>query len=98
MTWNPESRDLKPMNPREAGVALLLALVLTIGLIGFTALSVEITRTHAAVLASENSVFRARTIADSAVAEALGRLKEAGQSAPVSGDGIARCMALVVLF
>ena len=89
MTWNPESRDLKPMNPREAGVALLLALVLTIGLIGFTALSVEITRTHAAVLASENSVFRARTIADSAVAEALGRLKEAGQSAPVSGDGIA---------
>ena len=74
-------------NPREAGVALVLALVLTIGLIAFTALSVEITRAHATVRNSETTMFRSRLVAESGLAEALARLKEAGQTAPVSGNG-----------
>ncbi len=72
-------------NPRESGIALVLALVLTIGLIGFTALSVEVTRAHATVRNSETTMFRSRLVAESGLAEALARLKEAGQTSPVSG-------------
>jgi hypothetical protein len=74
-------------NPRESGVAMILALVLIVGLLGFIAVSIDLTKTHSAVRTSETAIFTARTISESGLAQALARLKEAGQTAPVSGNG-----------
>ncbi len=74
-------------NPREKGVALILALLFMVGLLGFTALSVDMTKAHSVVRSSEQSLFSARLISESGLAQAMARLKEAGQTAPVSGNG-----------
>ena len=74
-------------NPREAGIALLFSLVMMLALLMMTALSLELTKTHALVNRSEESLFMARQGAESALAQALARMKDGGQLAPVSGDG-----------
>jgi hypothetical protein len=82
-----EAFTVRRVNPRENGIALILALVLMVGLLGFTAVSMDITKAHSAVRASEQQLFAARLISESGLAQALARYKEAGQAAPVSGDG-----------
>lgn len=79
----------KPVHrPRERGAALILVLALLIGLLAFTAVSVDMTRARAVSNTSEERLFAARQIAESALAQATGRLKEGGQEEPVSGDGM----------
>ncbi len=73
-------------NPRESGVALILSLIFMMALLAFTAISVDVVKTHAVVTRSEERLFAARQIAESGVAQAMARLKEAGQTAPVSGN------------
>lgn len=82
-----DAKYTRRQSPRESGVALILALVLLVGLLGFTAVSIDLTKTHSAVRSSETAIFTARTICESGLAQALARLKEGGQTAPVSGNG-----------
>ena len=86
-TIRPTSVPTCVGRPRERGVALLTVLALTFSLLVFTAISVQMVQTHAVVRQTEENVFVARQIAESALAQALGRLKEAGVRTPVSGDG-----------
>lgn len=72
---------------RERGVALLLVLLLVIGLLGFTALSLELTRESSVSLTSEERMLAARQIVDAGLAQALCRMEDGGQNAPVSGEG-----------
>ena len=75
-------------NPREAGIALIFSLVVMFALLMMTAISLQLTGTHSAVNRSEESLFLARQGAESALAQALARMKDGGQLAPVSGDGL----------
>ena len=60
-------------NPRESGVAMVLALVLMVGLLGFTAVSFDLTRTHTTVERSERQILMVRAITESAVAQAVAK-------------------------
>lgn len=74
-------------NPRESGVALILAMVLMIGLLAFTAVSVDLMKTEATFIRSEERLFAAKQIVESGLAQGIARLTEGGQTAPVSGNG-----------
>lgn len=65
----------------------MISLVLIVGLLAFTAISLEITKAHAVVRASETRLLSARMIAESGLARALARLKEGGETLPTSGGG-----------
>lgn len=73
---------------REEGAALLLVVILGLGLIVTSAVSVQMSLTHNVVVETQRLSLTARQIADSAAAQALARLKEGGFTEPVSGNGV----------
>jgi len=79
--------DMSSRNPRESGVALVLTLVFMVGLLAFTAVSIDLMKTQTTFVRSEERIFSARQIAESGLAQGFARLAEGGQLSPVSGNG-----------
>lgn len=71
---------------RQRGSALLLTVIVGVGLIALTALSMQLSRDQNITLRSHRERFRVKEIAESAIAQAVVRIKEGGQIAPVSGN------------
>ena len=72
---------------RESGAALVLVLVVGIGLMVLSTVSLNSTMARSIQQRTQHEAFTASTIAESAVAQALAQMKEAGIQAPVSGGG-----------
>ncbi|MBI4584670.1 MAG: hypothetical protein HY717_11705 [Planctomycetes bacterium] len=72
---------------RESGLALILVVVVGVALLFFSAISVQMSLVHSVTHTVQREAHLARQIADSAAAQALAKIKEAGLLAPMSGGG-----------
>ncbi|MGE3166179.1 MAG: hypothetical protein AB7O52_14830 [Planctomycetota bacterium] len=72
---------------RESGSALLLTLIVSLGLVALTGLSLQLSRNQSTLLRTQRDRLSVHQIAESAAALAVARIKEGGQLAPYSGTG-----------
>lgn len=73
---------------RESGSALLLTLIVGIGLVALTGLSLQLSRNQSTLLRTQRDSLAVRQIAESAAAFAVAEIKQGGRIAPFSGTGV----------
>ena len=72
---------------RQRGVAFMMVAVLALGLMSLSLISLQTTLRGRSAQETADDHFLARELAESAAAQALARIKEAGQTTPNSGGG-----------
>jgi hypothetical protein len=72
---------------REQGIALLIVIIAGTGIIAISAVSVTLTIGHRVTQDSQRAAFYARQVADSGIAQAVTRIRQAGIITPHSGTG-----------
>lgn len=81
------SPSLRRRRAREEGLALLLVIILGVGLVMISMISLQTSLAHATTQDVQRDVFSARLIAESGLAQAMARLRDGGKLTPHSGPG-----------